>query len=118
MRFVTYISALPRKYQAAAEDMSNLIQENFHLSYNVWKKRYIQSKDYWTFPSFIGRVTGLNKLFGPKNSESEEYYISFMESDCGLDFFINYKKKGEDKRKIFACVILDPGDWYFRPRHQ
>lgn len=116
MRFVTYISALPKKYQAAAERMSNLIQEDFDLFYGLWRQHYIKSKEYWTFPAYIGHNTCLNSLFGPKNSDSKKYYIFFMESGRGIDFFIHYKKKGNDKHRVFACVILDKEDWYFRPR--
>ena len=36
MRFVTYISALPKKCQTAAENMSNLIQE---ILYNFYRER-------------------------------------------------------------------------------
>lgn len=118
MRFVTYISALPKKCQTAAENMSNLIQEIFHISYATWKLNYIKSKIRWMFPSYIGNATGLTNIFGPKNSESKKYYITFIESGCGLTFFINYKKKGKDKRKMFSCVLLDPEDWYFRPRKE
>lgn len=117
MRFVTYISSVPKKYQTAAENMSNLIQEIFHISYATWKLNYIKSKIRWMFPSYIGNATSLTDIFGPKNSESKKYYITFIESGCGLTFFINYKKKGENKSKPFSCVLLDPEDWYFRPRH-
>lgn len=44
MRFVTYISSVPKKYQAAAENVSNLIQETFHIGYTTWRQNYIKSK--------------------------------------------------------------------------
>lgn len=116
MRFVTYISSVPKKCQTAAENMSNLIQEMFHISYATWKLNYTKSKIRWMFSSYIGNATSLTDIFGPKNSGSKKYYITFIESGCGLTFFINYKKKGKNKSKPFSCVLLDPEDWYFRPR--
>lgn len=93
MRFMTYISSVPKKYQAAAENVSNLIQETFHIGYTTWRQNYIESKIRWMFPSYIGNATSLTNIFGPKNLESKKCYITFMESGCGLTFFINYKKK-------------------------
>lgn len=117
MQFMTYISSLPKKYQAIAEDMSNDIQEDFNRFYKMWREHYIESKDYWAFSTYIGHETCLRNRFGPENSDSKKYYISFTENGRYMDFYINYKKRGgKIKRKRFSCVIFDPKDWYFPPK--
>ena len=93
MRFVTYISALPKKYQTAAENMSNLIQEIFHISYAAWKLNYIKSKIRWMFPSYIGNATSLTNIFGPKKFGIKEILYNFYRERLRINILYKLQKR-------------------------